>query len=170
MTKRFIKFKRLELNDCTITVQIEDVVWGKYKNYKGNKIDIQRGNYNYLCIAENFGIQSIDSTELDSVTLYILGKRENEDNTISAYTYRTEERAEEVFNLLKSIAIEEHKVITDVESLKERLDSIPMPAIIEESNKHWQSFTNAWNELYHKAEKIKTVSALNKLTNKIKEI
>ena len=163
MTERFIKFKKLELKDCTITVQIEDVVWGTYKDYKGNEVDIQRGNCKYIILKENFNIWTCTYPELRLDGLAVFGDNYVKDNNVVSYEYVTKENAQEAFNLLKSIAIEEPKVITDVESF-------PMPAIIEESNKHWQSFTDAWSELYNKAEKIKTVSDLNKLTNKIKDI
>jgi hypothetical protein len=44
------------------------------------------------------------------------------------------------------------------------------PAIIDDAHETWQKFTDAWNALYHKAEKIKSKNTLETLTAKIKEI
>ncbi len=55
------------------------------------------------------------------------------------------------------------------EELDERLDDLT-PGVILEATKTWDNFTKVWNELYHKAEKIKSVSTLEKFTRKVKEL
>lgn len=56
-----------------------------------------------------------------------------------------------------------------IEELDERLDDLT-PAVIINANIHWDAFTKVWNELYHKPEKIKSVSTLEKFTRKVKEL
>ena len=53
--------------------------------------------------------------------------------------------------------------------INSRLDLLT-PAIINDASETWGKFTDAWNALYHKAEKIKSKNTLETLTAKIKEL
>ena len=56
-----------------------------------------------------------------------------------------------------------------IKELDKRLDDLT-PGVILEATKTWDAFTKVWNELYHKAERIKSNSTLEKFTRKIKEL
>ena len=76
-------------------------------------------------------------------------------------------KVEPVKPILKSG--DELNAATIVKKLDERLDTLT-PSVILEATKTWDNFTKVWNELYHKAEKIKSVSSLEKFTRKVKEL
>lgn len=63
------------------------------------------------------------------------------------------------------------KLVADkvIEELDKRLDDLT-PGVILEATKTWDNFIKVHNELYHKAEKIKSVSTLEKFTRKVKEL
>jgi hypothetical protein len=52
----------------------------------------------------------------------------------------------------------------------EHIESLPMPEVIKVASEEFQLFTDAWNALYHKGFKIKSLKSLKALTDKIKEL
>lgn len=63
----------------------------------------------------------------------------------------------------------EQKAEEKMNEINKRLDALT-PAIINDASETWQKFTDAWNALYYKAEKIKSKKSLELLTTKIKEL
>jgi hypothetical protein len=109
---RFIKFKKLELDRNKITLQIDYVNWGKYKDSRGQEINIYRGEgfnifgqFGKFYLDEKFYIYSDNNPYLNEDKFSICGNIENFDDDVCLHIFNTSKRALEVFNLLNSIAI-----------------------------------------------------------------
>jgi hypothetical protein len=103
MTKPFIDFEILKLEDTTITVKIRNVIWGEYEDYQGHEVYIDRGNNKYFRFSDNFRVVSISCPQLDAGLLYLPGENTYQDDKIVSYDFR--EKAKEVFRLLQSIDV-----------------------------------------------------------------
>lgn len=110
---RFIKFKKLELDRNKITLQIDKVIWGKYKDCRDKEVEICRGGgfwkFGHFYLDKDFVVYSDNNPYLKDDRFSICGDIENYDNDIVSNIFYSSERALEVFNLLNSISIKDNK-------------------------------------------------------------
>lgn len=145
-TKDDFEFVAIHYNPKTITEE---------QKQKIKKWIVSFSNYEYLYFKDS----------------YIRFGNDDKDNIISDFHYFNGNDKKYTIIELEDFLCEtpEQQAEEKMTGINKRLDSLT-PAIINDASETWQKFTDVWNSLYHKAEKIKSKKSLELLTTKIKEL